>query len=128
MEQVRATLSVVVEPLEQPGALNANGMHPVAPVGRGQVEKQQVDESDDLAMVAVEPTRGIGPVAMEVEELTLTLGEGPGVDALTDGPVMVADLAAHDCQRRWPAFAPAAVGAGIRAMFALPLSRWSRSH
>jgi GAF domain/ANTAR domain len=60
-------------------------------------------------------------VAAEVEELTLTLGEGPGVDALTGGPALVADLIAADCLARWPVFAPAALHAGIRAVFALPL-------
>jgi hypothetical protein len=61
------------------------------------------------------------PVAAEVEELTLTLGEGPGVDALTGGPALVADLIAADCLARWPVFAPAALRAGVRAVFALPL-------
>jgi hypothetical protein len=61
------------------------------------------------------------PVAAEVEELALTLGEGPGVDALTGGPALVADLAAADCLARWPVFAPAALQAGVRALFALPL-------
>jgi len=61
------------------------------------------------------------PVAAEVEELALTLGEGPGVDALTGGPALVADLAAADCLARWPVFAPAALHAGVRAVFALPL-------
>jgi hypothetical protein len=60
-------------------------------------------------------------VAGEVEELTLTLGEGPGVDAFTSGPALVADLTAPDCLARWPVFAPAAVHAGVRAVFALPL-------
>jgi len=61
------------------------------------------------------------PVAAEVEELALTLGEGPGVDALTGGPALVADLMAADCLARWPVFAPAALRAGVRAVFALPL-------
>jgi GAF domain len=60
-------------------------------------------------------------VAAEVEELTLTLGEGPGVDAFTGGPVLVADLTAPHWLARWPVFAPAAVHAGVRAVFALPL-------
>jgi hypothetical protein len=60
-------------------------------------------------------------VAAEVEELTLTLGEGPGVDAFTGGPALVADLNTPDCLTRWPVFAPAAVHAGVRAVFALPL-------
>jgi ANTAR domain-containing protein len=60
-------------------------------------------------------------IAAEMEELTLTLGEGPGVDALFGGPVLAADLIAPDCVARWPVFAPAAVHAGVRAVFALPL-------
>jgi hypothetical protein len=61
------------------------------------------------------------PVAAEVEELALTLGEGPGVDALTGGPALVADLTAVECLACWPVFAPAALHAGVRAVFALPL-------
>lgn len=60
-------------------------------------------------------------VAAELEELMLTVGEGPGVDALADGPALVADLTAVECLARWPVFAPAAARAGVRAMFALPL-------
>jgi ANTAR domain/GAF domain len=60
-------------------------------------------------------------VASEMEELTLTLGEGPCVDAFTDGPVLVADLTAPDCLARWPVFAPAAAKAGVLAVFALPV-------
>jgi GAF domain-containing protein len=60
-------------------------------------------------------------VASGLEELTLTLGEGPGVDASTGSPALVADLTAPDCLTRWPVFAPAAVNAGVRAVFALPL-------
>jgi len=60
-------------------------------------------------------------VASTVEELTLTLGEGPGMDALTGGPALVADLTGANYLARWPVFAPAAAGAGVRAMFALPL-------
>jgi hypothetical protein len=60
-------------------------------------------------------------LASELEELSLTLGEGPGVDALAHGPVLVADLMTDDCSARWPAFARAAVRAGTRAVFAFPL-------
>ena len=60
-------------------------------------------------------------VASELGELTLTLGEGPCVDAFAGGAALVADLTAPDCLARWPVFAPAAVHAGVRAMFALPL-------
>lgn len=57
----------------------------------------------------------------ELEELALTLGEGPGADAIAGSPVLVADLTNAECLARWPVFAPAAVHAGVRAVFALPL-------
>ncbi|MGE5826746.1 MAG: GAF and ANTAR domain-containing protein [Micromonosporaceae bacterium] len=60
-------------------------------------------------------------VASNLEELTLTLGEGPGIDAVTGSPVLVADLTTSECLSRWPVFAPAAAQAGGRAVFALPL-------
>jgi hypothetical protein len=60
-------------------------------------------------------------LASDLEELTLTLGEGPCVDAITDSPTMVADLTAAECLARWPVFAPAAAQAGVRAVVALPL-------
>jgi hypothetical protein len=62
------------------------------------------------------------PVSARVEELQLMLGEGPCVDAFTSGsPVLATDLDDPFWMRRWPAFAPAAVGAGASAVFALPL-------
>jgi hypothetical protein len=61
-------------------------------------------------------------LAADLEELALTLGEGPGVDASSgNGPAFAADLAGADCLVRWPGFAPAAVRVGVRAVFALPL-------
>lgn len=60
-------------------------------------------------------------LASRVEELSLTLGEGPCVDALVGGPSLIPDLGNASCTSRWPAFAPDAVLAGVRAIFALPL-------
>jgi hypothetical protein len=60
-------------------------------------------------------------VVSDVEELAETIGEGPGVDACLNGPVLVGDLATAESDLRWPAFAPAAVAVGIRAAFGLPL-------
>jgi hypothetical protein len=59
--------------------------------------------------------------ASTLEELTLTLGEGPGVDAVYDGPVLVADLASPEYAVRWPVYTPAASASGVQAVFALPL-------
>ena len=56
-----------------------------------------------------------------VQELQLTLGEGPCVDAWTSrAPVLEADLADPPIVR-WPAFAQAGVDAGVLAVFAFPL-------
>ncbi len=60
-------------------------------------------------------------LASELEELTLTLGQGPGVDAFADGPTLAADLTTSACLARWPVFAPAAASAGAGAVFAFPL-------
>ncbi|HKT05320.1 MAG TPA: GAF and ANTAR domain-containing protein [Rugosimonospora sp.] len=60
-------------------------------------------------------------VASDMEELSLTLGEGPCVDAVASGPVLVPDVMAPHCLARWPVFVPAAGRAGVRAVFALPL-------
>ena len=55
-------------------------------------------------------------------ELQLTLGEGPGPDAVASGgPVLASDLDEVEAVRRWPAFAPAACQAGAAAIFAFPL-------
>jgi hypothetical protein len=59
--------------------------------------------------------------ALLLEELALTLGEGPGVDALAGDMVLIADTTGADCVARWPVFAPAAVRTGVRAVFALPI-------
>jgi hypothetical protein len=70
-----------------------------------------------------EPALASGPVVEELEELQFTLGQGPGMDAVVGrGPILVADLAAPDAQRRWPAFAPAAADRSVRGMFAFPVT------
>jgi hypothetical protein len=57
-----------------------------------------------------------------LEELQLTLGEGPCADAYASGgPVLTADLTADETMRRWPGFAPAACQAGAAAIFTFPL-------
>jgi hypothetical protein len=64
----------------------------------------------------------IGPLSRELEELQLTVGEGPSLTVLAGGPsVLVGDLDSAEQQARWPLFAPAAVEAGARALFAFPL-------
>ena len=63
-------------------------------------------------------------VATAIEDLQMTLGEGPCVEVGTSGSaVMVADL--HDrstkVHERWPAFRDEAERLGVRALFAFPL-------
>jgi hypothetical protein len=61
-------------------------------------------------------------VAGELEEWQLTFGQGPCLDAFTDGgPVLVVDLHSAESAARWPAFTPAALDSGAQAVFALPL-------
>jgi len=104
---------------------HAHGVTPrVEHVGAAVMSAAGVDGVAVTVVLAATPRETIyasDRVASRLEELTLTLGEGPGVDTFAGGPVLVADLAAPGCLARWPAFAPAAVRAGVRAMFALPL-------
>jgi GAF domain-containing protein len=74
-----------------------------------------VDRDQVLRNLAVSDERA-GPL----EELQATHGEGPCVDAF-DGkePVGSGDL--EGAGDRWPAFAPAAVGRGLRAVLASPI-------
>ena len=60
-------------------------------------------------------------VATLMEALQFNLGEGPCVDASTGrAPVLQPQLAAT-APARWPGFGPAAIEAGIGAIFAFPL-------
>jgi hypothetical protein len=56
-----------------------------------------------------------------LQEIQLTLGEGPCLDAARIGePVLEPELAEPNLPR-WPAFGPAAIAAGLQAVFAFPL-------
>ena len=55
-----------------------------------------------------------------LEDLQLTVGEGPCVDAYaTGGPILVPDVA--EAIARWPAFGSAALELGAAAVFSFPL-------
>lgn len=59
--------------------------------------------------------------ARAMEDLQSSLGEGPCLDASRSGrPVLQPDLA-RTALGRWPSFGPAALEAGIAAVFAIPL-------
>jgi hypothetical protein len=60
-------------------------------------------------------------VSTQIEELQVSLGEGPCIDAWSSRlPVMEPDLS-RTSPSRWPIFGPAAQAAGAVAVFALPL-------
>ena len=63
-----------------------------------------------------------GPHARTVTRLQMELGEGPCLHAYASRvPVLLPDLSAKNADR-WPAFAAAALAAGVHAEFSLPLS------
>ncbi|MFF7981800.1 GAF and ANTAR domain-containing protein [Streptomyces sp. NPDC007901] len=71
---------------------------------------------------ASHPLCSTDSVSRQLEELQLTLGEGPCVDAFVLGSsVLCTDLLAGELQRHWAVFADAALEAGARAVFAFPL-------
>lgn len=81
-----------------------------------------------ISLSTPEGNRGVvcatDDVAARIEELQVTLGEGPCVDAIsTGGPILVPDLAEPDdvTVGRWPAFMDGARAASVRAVFAFPL-------
>lgn len=60
-------------------------------------------------------------VSQLIEDLQYSLGEGPCVDAYQqERPVAEPDLA-QPATRRWPAFSPPALEAGVKAVFGFPL-------
>ena len=60
-----------------------------------------------------------GPGTIAIERLQTELGEGPGTTAFDTGDAVAVPDLAHDA--RFPRFGPAAVAAGMAAVFAFPL-------
>ena len=60
-------------------------------------------------------------VSQLIEELQYTLGEGPCVDAYQQDSVVAEPDLAEPVARRWPAFTPPVLQAGVRAVFGFPL-------
>jgi hypothetical protein len=60
-------------------------------------------------------------VSQLIEELQYTLGEGPCVDAYKQDKVVAEPDLADPVTRRWPAFTPPVLQAGVRAVFGFPL-------
>ncbi|MBB5867683.1 hypothetical protein F4553_001062 [Allocatelliglobosispora scoriae] len=65
-------------------------------------------------------TAASDPATERLEELQLTLGEGPCIDAYAlQHPVLIPDL--DQAMARWPAYSPAVREGGVGAVFAFPL-------
>jgi ANTAR domain len=63
-----------------------------------------------------------GALSRRLDEFQFTFGEGPCLDAVSSGlPVLVGDVG-DAREERWPAFSRAALGSGVRAVFALPVA------
>ncbi|MFD9222920.1 ANTAR domain-containing protein [Streptomyces sp. NPDC060064] len=61
------------------------------------------------------------PLSAQLDDLQFTLGEGPGMDAV-DGGVLILDADLRLVPRaRWPGFLSSAETLGLRAVFAFPL-------
>jgi ANTAR domain-containing protein/GAF domain-containing protein len=97
----------------------------VAHVCAAAVAAVEVDGAGVTVMASAtvrETVHATDRVSGELEEWQLTFGQGPCVDAFSDGgPVLAGDLRTADCLARWPVFTPAALGSGAQAVFAMPL-------
>jgi GAF domain-containing protein len=60
-------------------------------------------------------------VSQLIEELQYTPGEGPCLDAYQQDQVVAEPDLADPLTRRWPAFTPPTLAAGVRAIFGFPL-------
>ena len=60
-------------------------------------------------------------VSAAIEDLQYMLGEGPCMDAYTNGRVVAVPDLSDPTMTAWPAFRPQAVQAGARAMFGFPV-------
>jgi GAF domain-containing protein len=104
-----------------------HGMGPsihVAQVSAALIEVAAVDgiavtlASDGLTRAVIHAD----DLGAQIEELTLTLGEGPSLDAVADArPVLVDDLRAAEFGVRWPGFTPSVTALGVAAVMSLPL-------
>jgi hypothetical protein len=104
-------------------AHEGDGPVSLAALCRAAIRSLGVDGASVLAtngLVAHEPLFASDGLSGQLEELQFTTGDGPGAEDFAFGaPVLIPDLGL--AAARWPAFAPAAMAAGARALFAVPL-------
>jgi ANTAR domain len=104
-------------------AHEGDGAVSVAAVGRAAARWLGVDGASVTAisdLIAREPLFASDQLSARLEELQFTTGEGPAAgDFRLGAPMLIPDL--ETVAARWPGFVSAAVAAGARAMFALPM-------
>ncbi len=88
-----------------PGIVGVNGAGVM--LMSGDIPRGSLNSTDDVSQL--------------IEELQYTLGEGPCVDAHSKDTVVAEPDLAEPVARRWPAFTPPALQAGVRAVFGFPL-------
>lgn len=72
--------------------------------------------------VPAEPVYATDSRSRALEDLQFTLGEGPAVEALSQGTiVVVADVADTVSATRWPMFVPEAMKRGVKSIIAVPI-------
>src|SRR5436309_5704618 len=91
---------------------------------RGCVKITEVDGAGVMLMSGDIPRGSLcstNAVSQLIEELQYTLGEGPCVDAYQQNRVVAEPRLADPRARRWFAFTPPALEAGVRAVFGFPM-------
>ncbi len=115
---VRAALGAAVQG-------TAGGLSAADQLCRTCVELLDVDGAA-ISLIHKGSSRGTfgssGELSRTLDELQFTFGEGPCIDSdRRSRPVLVPDLR-DPAEQRWPAFAEAVLGFGVRAVFALPIA------
>ena len=104
-------------------AHEGDGPESLAALCRAAVRSLGVDGAGVTAtsgVLAREPLFASDDLCAQLEELQFTTGEGPGGEDFAFGaPTLIPDL--ESAAARWPVFVSAAVMAGVRALFAVPL-------
>lgn len=70
----------------------------------------------------VEPVFATDERSRELEDLQFTLGEGPALEVMDGGTlVVVTDMTGSEASLRWPMFAPEAIDRGVKSIIAVPI-------
>ncbi|OKJ97852.1 hypothetical protein AMK34_12920 [Amycolatopsis sp. CB00013] len=69
-----------------------------------------------------EPVFATDERSRELEDLQFTLGEGPALEVMDGGTlVVVTDMTDSEASLRWPMFAPEAIDRGVKSIIAVPI-------